>query len=191
MNDTTSDPFSSHGFGGAAPWLDFVNSELWDGYGNFTEMLDDPAWINSFLHFWRWRVPIRPMPQKPFRRARALLRRLVELIATGKKIRTEHLTELNEWLRIATYPQLEEDQNGLQLVMRPVETGWPVILANIVSSFADSLVRNEERRLKICQNDECRWIFIDGSKGNVRRWCNDGTCGNRERVRRARAAQKK
>ena len=191
MMNKTSDPFSSRGFGDAAPWLDFVNSELRDGYGNVTEMLDDPAWIKAFLRFWKWRQPTGAVPQKQFRSARALLRRLVELAAADKRIGTEHLAELNEWLKIPIYPRLEEHQNGLQLVLCPVQSGWPMIWANIVNSFADSLVRNEQRRLKLCQNDDCRWIFIDGTKGNVRRWCSNATCGNRERVRRARAAQNK
>jgi hypothetical protein len=43
MNPKASNPFASRGFGGDASWLDLVNSELWDGYGNFTEMLDDPT----------------------------------------------------------------------------------------------------------------------------------------------------
>ncbi len=190
MENQFPDPFSSRGFGDSAPWLDFINSELWDGYGNLTEMLDDPAWIKSFLRFWKWREPADALPQKQFRSLRALLRRLVGLAASGKKIRTEHLAEVNEWLKIPAYPQLEENQNGLQLVLRPVQSGWPMILANIVSSFADSLVRSEQRRLKICQNQDCKWIFIDSTKGNVRRWCSNATCGNRARVRRARAARK-
>jgi predicted RNA-binding Zn ribbon-like protein len=48
----------------------------------------------------------------------------------------------------------------------------------------------EPRRLKICPNRGCRWVFYDRTKGKTRVWCNDRTCGNRERVRRARAAHK-
>jgi predicted RNA-binding Zn ribbon-like protein len=185
-----SDPFFARGFGDAAPWLDFVNSELWDGYGNLTEMLDDPTWVKSFLHFRKWRESPGALPQKQFRRLRALLRQLVALAASGKKIRPERLATLNEWLKIPMYARLEENQYGLQLVLRPVQSGWSMVLANIVSSFAESLVRMEQRRMKICQNRDCKWVFIDSTKGNVRRWCSAATCGNRERVRRARAAQK-
>lgn len=188
--NTRSDPFAARGFGDCAAWLDLVNSELWDGYGNFSEMLDEQAWIKSFLRFWSFREPIEAAPQQQLRLLRAQLRRLVELAASGKRIRIEHLAELNEWLKIPSIPQLEEDQNGLHLELRPVQSGWHVIMANIASSFAASLMRYEHNRLKICGNTECRWVFVDKTKGNVRRWCNAATCGNRDRVRKARASQK-
>ncbi len=189
MNTKSTDPFSSRGFGSDASWLDFVNSELWDGYGGFTEMLDNPAWIRSFLRFWNMREPVKPPPQKDMRLLRAQLRQLVEKIRTGKRLRIEDLSEINQWLKIPTIPQLEEDQNGWALVLRPYDTGWRMILANIASAFADSLVRHDHKKLKICENPDCKWVFIDGSTNNVRRWCSNATCGNRARVRKARAGR--
>jgi len=190
MNTKSSDPFASRGFGGAALWLDFVNSELWDGYGNPTEMLENPAWISSFLRFWNIRNSASAAPVKRLKMLRAQLRQLVDNIGAGKRLRIEDLTEINQWLKIPTIPQLEEHQDGWRLVLRPYDRGWRVILANIASSFAESLVEHEQKKLKICENTDCRWIFIDGSKNNVRRWCSDATCGNRDRVRRARAGGK-
>ena len=189
MNPKASNPFASRGFGGDASWLDLVNSELWDGYGNFTEMLDDPTWIRSFLRFLNLREPITALPQKQFKVLRTQIRQLVEKIGTGKRLRIEDLAGINEWLKIATIPQLEEGQNGWQLALRPIESGWHVILANIASSFAQSLVENEHKKLKICANTDCRWIFIDSSTNNARRWCSNATCGNRARVRKARAGE--
>ena len=54
-----SNPFAAHGYGESRPWLDLVNSEHWDGFGNFTEMLDHPDWVDAFLHFWKFRNPLR------------------------------------------------------------------------------------------------------------------------------------
>jgi predicted RNA-binding Zn ribbon-like protein len=190
--NTRPDPFTERGFGDSAAWLDFVNSELWDGYGNCTEMLDDPAWVKSFIHYWGYRIPLDDrLPQKEFRRLRALLRQLVEKAAKGKNLRMEELAPLNDWMKIPVIPQLEEYQNGLQMSLRIARSGWDTTLANLAASFAQTLVEKQQRRLKICQNQECRWIFVDGTKGHVRRWCNDATCGNRERVRRARAAKER
>ncbi len=188
--NTRPDPFTERGFGDSAAWLDFVNSELWDGYGNFTEMLDDPLWVKSFMRHWGYRIPPHDrLPRKEFRSLRALLRQLVEKAAKAKKLRMEELAPLNDWMKIPVIPQLEECQNGLQMSLRIACSGWDTTLANIAASFAQTLVEKQQKRLKICQNDDCRWIFVDGTKGNVRRWCNDATCGNRERVRRARAAK--
>ena len=41
-------------------------------------------------------------------------------------------------------------------------------------------------RLRICCGDECGWLFVDGSKGGRRRWCDMATCGNAAKARRFR-----
>jgi predicted RNA-binding Zn ribbon-like protein len=38
-------------------------------------------------------------------------------------------------------------------------------------------------RVKICDSDECRWVFYDRSKPGNRRWCSSDRCGNREKTR--------
>ena len=88
----TCDPFSSRGFGGDASWLDLVNSELWDGYGNFTDMLEDRAWMTSFLKFWAFRVPRETFPQHKFKMLRAQLRQLVEKAGSGEQLGVKNLS---------------------------------------------------------------------------------------------------
>jgi predicted RNA-binding Zn ribbon-like protein len=189
MNDKT-DPFVSRGFGDSTPWLDFVNSELLDGFGNLTDRLDDPAWVKSFLRYWRYRAPLQPaLPEENFKALRSQLRHFVEKASSNGALNINQLAGLNAWLKVPVIPRLEEDQNGLHLALLPVQSGWHVVLANIASSFAEGLVQQAHNRLKICNNEDCRWIFIDATKGNVRRWCSNATCGNRYRVRRARAKQ--
>ena len=187
--DKTNNPFVTRGFGDAASWLDLVNSELWDGFGNFTDMLDDPAWISGFMKYWRIRVPIEPMPIRDFKALRKLLRHVVGLAESKGQLHMEQLEMLNEWLRVPSMMRLVEDQNGLQLALSPDRSGWPVVLANIASGFAENLVKQEHRRFKICRNEDCKWVFVDRTKGNVRRWCSNATCGNRARVRKARAGR--
>jgi predicted RNA-binding Zn ribbon-like protein len=184
-----SDPFSSRGFGGGASWVDLVNSELWDGYGNFTDMLENRVWMISFLNYWDFRMPLEMFPQQKFKTLRAQLRRLVEKCASGERLGMQQLEHLNDWLKVDSYRRIGEDQTGLHLDLIPVRSGWPVILANLASAFVSCLIAHEHSRLKICQNEECRWIFIDVTRGNVRRWCSNATCGNRARVRKARAGK--
>jgi predicted RNA-binding Zn ribbon-like protein len=183
----SSDPFSMRGFGASAPWLDLVNSELWDGFGHFTECLDDPRWVRSFLRYWKLRIPGgTPEALKALRELRAVLRRLVEKNAAGT-LGAEDLAALNTWLKVPVIAEVVESQSGFALELRAAQIGWPSEVASIARSFADALIQEPEGRLKICANDDCRWIFVDRTKGKVRRWCNDKTCGNRDRVRRARA----
>ena len=45
-------------------------------------------------------------------------------------------------------------------------------------------------RLRVCANDQCRWIFYDSSRTGRRRWCDMATCGNRAKAARHRARQR-
>jgi predicted RNA-binding Zn ribbon-like protein len=186
-----ANPFPAHGFGGAAPWLDLVNSELLDGFGRATECLDDPRWLRAFAEHWKLRESFEaPVAQKALRALRTLLRRLVEKNAARGSLGPRDIARLNAWLKVPVFPRVVENQNGLGLDLQPAQIGWKVQVAGIARSFADSLIREPQGRLKICANAECAWVFVDRTKGNVRRWCNDATCGNRDRVRRSRAAHK-
>jgi hypothetical protein len=63
-------------------------------------------------------------------------------------------------------------------------TGWQGFLGDLMAPLFE-LVRIRDR-LSICGNPVCRLVFLDGSKSGTRRWCDDGGCGNRDRVRRHR-----
>jgi predicted RNA-binding Zn ribbon-like protein len=187
-----SHPFRLHNFGAAAPWVDLANSEMWDGYGLLTDFLDDPQWLGDFQQFWRFRVPLpRPAEMRDLRRLRALLRAMVRKVSDGVEISGGDLASLNSWLKVPVFRRLVERQNGLQIEWEPAQIGWSATIAQIAASLAESLAEQPHNRLKLCANPGCAWIFVDRTKGNVRRWCNDATCGNRDRVRRSRAANKR
>jgi len=184
--------FRIHHFGAASPWVDLANSEMWNGYGKLTDFLDDPQWIGDFLEFWRFHVPLAgPGEILELRKLRKLLRQLVEKTSRGASLETADIEALNSWLKVPVFRQLVEDQNGLQLECEAVQIGWPAALARIAASLAESLAHEPHERLKLCANPGCLWVFVDRTKGNIRRWCNNATCGNRDRVRRSRATQKR
>ena len=190
--DRNANPFYARGFGASAPWIDLVNSALLDGFGNPTECLNDPLWMRSFLQYWKLRASFRePETKKALRGLRDLLRRLLEKGSAQESLSSDDVAELNAWLKIPVYPLVVENQNGFAISLQPAQNGWQADLAEVARSFADSLVQEPLGRLKICANDDCCWVFVDRTKGNVRRWCDDKTCGNRHRVRRSRAAHRK
>lgn len=41
----------------------------------------------------------------------------------------------------------------------------------------------DRHRLKMCDNPDCRMLFLDQSPANRRRWCAMSICGNREKIR--------
>jgi predicted RNA-binding Zn ribbon-like protein len=186
-----SHQFRIHKFGQAAPWVDLANSEMWDGYGQLTDFLNDSQWVADFLEFWQFRVPSpAPAVLHDLRKLRKLLRHLAEKTSRGDAIHARDLEALNSWLKVPVFRRLVENQNGLRLAYEPVQIGWPAVLAWIADSLAEALAQEAQDRLKICANPGCAWVFVDRTKGKVRRWCNDATCGNRDRVRRSRAAHR-
>ncbi len=47
-----------------------------------------------------------------------------------------------------------------------------------------SLLLSPARRIGVCADEECSWVFLDVSRGQNRLWCRSSDCGNRNRVRR-------
>lgn len=56
---------------------------------------------------------------------------------------------------------------------------WPVAL-----SAAELLTSGELGRTRVCEADDCAWLFMDMSKNRSRRWCDMKYCGNRAKSRR-------
>lgn len=183
--------FLAEGFGQQYPWLDLVNSQQWDGFGRLTDHLLNAAWIALFLR--RWEMgPKRAdgLPRADLIRLRALLRGIAEKLATGGLLDTPDIAAINTALEVPVQQRVERRGLEFRRKLVPLRGGWPWIRAQIVSSLAEMLTQRQVYRLKICPNAGCRWVFYDLTKGNVRRWCNDKRCGNRDRVRRARSAAK-
>jgi predicted RNA-binding Zn ribbon-like protein len=59
---------------------------------------------------------------------------------------------------------------------------WPVIWA-----AANLLKSDELSQVRVCDGDDCGWMYVDRSRNGLRRWCQMRTCGTREKSRRRRA----
>src|SRR3981189_1053452 len=131
-----SHPFRIHKFGQAVPWVDLGNSEMWNGYGQLTDFLDDPQWINDFLEYWRFGVPLPgPAVLRDLRKLRKLLRQFAEKTSQGAAIQPRDLAALNSWLKVPVFRRLVENQNGFGLTHEPVQIGWPAVMALIADSL--------------------------------------------------------
>lgn len=184
--------FEASGFGQVAPWVDLVNSEEWDGFGNRTDHLADPQWLLTFLKRWElFPFTAGPAPRQKLERLRTLLRDATEKLTNGKSLGHAELTRVNEALKVPVWQRVVQRQNGFRAESVPLKSDWSWALARIAASFGEMLVNQDMARIKICANADCSWIFRDPTKGRTKRWCNDRTCGNRLRVRRARAAREK
>ena len=60
-------------------------------------------------------------------------------------------------------------------------------LARLADPLVTELTSGHPERIKICDNERCRWVFYDASRTGRRRWCDMSTCGNRAKAARHRA----
>jgi predicted RNA-binding Zn ribbon-like protein len=187
------------------PALDFVNTLDWRFRQNEPEEL-----LKSFDHLLRFMEQadlLTPKQARQLRRATGS--------STGRQILQECL-ELREAIAQTLYARLDGD-SPLPASLKTLEqdfkaarshrqlrwkkTGlawkWPEIEAEpeiplwILSLSAAGLMLSEDaRRVRACDNPECRWLFMDTSKNHTRRWCDMKICGNRMKARRFKAQHK-
>jgi predicted RNA-binding Zn ribbon-like protein len=188
---STKQEFLAEGFGQHFPWLDLANSQQWDGFGELTDHLSNAQWLALFLRYWEIHPrDNRALPHDGIVRLRAVLRSIAEKLAARRSLDNQDVKAINSALDVPVRQELKSRGKHLHQRLSPLRKGWPWVRAQIAASLTEMLTQHRPDRLKICPNPGCKWVFYDSTKGNTRRWCNDRRCGNRDRVRRARAAMK-
>ena len=61
---------------------------------------------------------------------------------------------------------------------------WPLW---ILARQAELLIVSDEAAVRSCAQASCRWLFLDTSRNQSRRWCDMKLCGNRAKARRFQA----
>ena len=74
--------------------------------------------------------------------------------------------------------------------LRPGAGGADAFLASIVATALRAMADGSWSRVKACQNDTCRWLFVDGSRNRSRTWCTMAICGSRMKSRAYRARRR-
>lgn len=170
--------------------MDLLNSDRHDylGRGKRVDSLDDPEWLDRFLRRSGLEVASseRARLVPALRRLRRRLQAKADAVAQGRPVAAVHIEELNDYLAGAPLiRKLDTDKGRARLRLEPVRQTVAAVLAEIVSSFAETLAAGEVSRLRLCGNDACRWVFRDTTKSGTRKWCSP-TCGNLMKVRRFR-----
>ncbi|HEX9134138.1 MAG TPA: CGNR zinc finger domain-containing protein [Ktedonobacteraceae bacterium] len=173
--------------------LDFINSEFRDFRGRWVrDDLLQPAWLEQFLVKWGLQVD-RPPDEATLTTLlalRTLLRSMIEALVEGP-ITDHHLAALNAvLLKMPLHRQLLKDREGYRLEIVPLKKDWDWVQAEVAASFAHLLVNHDPRRIKVCRNTNCRWVFYDESKSRTRLYCSPDKCANLMKVRRFRARHK-
>jgi predicted RNA-binding Zn ribbon-like protein len=173
-------------------FIDFANSEWYDGRGNLEDRLRDASWRREFLDRWNL-TPARPLDEASLRDLadlRSAIRSIAERLRTGRKPTGRDLARINAAL--TTYPvqfRLSFHGDMPELGVSPsAMRDSRLIAGEIALSAARFLAGGELDRLKVCDNAGCRWVFHDDTRNRNRRWC--GPCGNVDKVRRFRERQR-
>jgi predicted RNA-binding Zn ribbon-like protein len=170
--------------------LQFINSEFRDFRGRWVrDDLLQPVWLEQFLVRWELQVedPADATTMTALVTLRALLRRMIEALADGQISDDDQAMFNAILLEVPLRRYLCKDAEGYRLEMIPLKKGWDWVQAEIAASFVHMLTDHDPRRLKICANSNCRWVFYDDSKSRTRRYCTADKCANLLKARRFRA----
>lgn len=66
------------------------------------------------------------------------------------------------------------------------DPGLDRILRAVAASAISLLTSGDAERIRACGGDGCDWLFVDGSRNHMRRWCSMDECGNRAKMKRRR-----
>lgn len=123
-----------------------------------------------------------------FRELRALVRAVADRLDGGRPPTRAQVSAINRVLREGPhYHALHPADGGSRFSMSPVGDELDQARSAVAGSLAHYLAEHDLRRLRVCADDTCRWLFVDHSPGRRRRWCDMRTCGNRAKVARHRA----
>jgi len=174
-------------------YLDFINSEFRDFRGRWVrDDLLQPGWLDQFLVKWGLKVDTPPDAAvfTTLISLRTLLRSLTEAVVEGK-FADHHQAALNAvLLKMTLNHRLAKDREEYRLEMVPLRQDWDWVQTEIAASFAHLLADHDPKRLKICANTNCRWVFYDESKSRTRLYCTPDKCANLLKAYRYRARHK-
>lgn len=165
--------------------LRFCNSLSYRGREEPAEDLPNPESLAKWFAA-RGITVGEPISQNEYERALALREAaycVISALSDGRNVPPRPMKTLNAEIAQAL-AGLELD-DGMD--WRQKTSGFDAALGQIALSTAGVLASPTRERLRICADDECRWVFLDRSKNRSRRWCSMSDCGNLAKARRFRA----
>jgi predicted RNA-binding Zn ribbon-like protein len=171
------------------PCLDLVNTQFNDhlGSGKVNDRLPLTEWRRAFLGHWGYRVedPDDRRAVARLKELRGVLRAALEAYGAGDRIKPQLLRALEAEINRAPFVVRIAGRSGEEaLVLQRTGRAWDAVTADIATSAMRLIA--ERRRVKVCSNPSCSWMFEDRSKSGSRRWCDASICGSLINVRRYR-----
>jgi predicted RNA-binding Zn ribbon-like protein len=176
-------------------WIDYANSlwHDWKGDGHVVDRLAQPEWQASFLQRHRLSafVPAITEELEGMIQFRDALRKFAKQLYEGGSVTEEMIDSVNKQLeRSPIIRHAIQDGVDVKIEWLPLENTWTAVLAEAAADFAQTLASGRGSRIRLCDNDNCKWIFRDETRNRSKRFCEDKTCGNLMKVRRFRERKK-
>lgn len=175
-------------------WDDFINSMWHDWKGKLPsqDRLDNPEWVKTWLAEHALPALSYPEPAElaELKRFRGALLSIVQNLIKTNELNEEDRDIINEALAGGTIKRQLAEEGGWKMAFLPLRAGWKQIIAEIAADFAGKMNEGEPGRLRICSNEDCRWVYYDDTRNRSKRYCDDKMCGNLIKVRRHRARKK-
>lgn len=171
--------------------IDLANLLRWAPDGTPIDRLDAAEWFGPYAA----RLPEgeeAAVVREQLRTLRPAVREWLEDLA-GRAGRPSAalIATLNGWIGDTPVNcRLAVERGRVVRVERPAGHGTRRLAAALGLELAELLTEYEPQRVKVCPNPLCRWVYYDETRGNIQRWC-CYECGNRDKVARYRARQKK
>jgi predicted RNA-binding Zn ribbon-like protein len=192
-------------FVGGDPALDLINTVDWTSRGPERELLE------SYEQLTRWSEGAGVVDAGTARRlrrlgeahpraagaalglalqARRVLQEVFSAIARGEAAepgvaRFNHmLQEAVRTLEVAP----ASGTTGYRWRWRGEESDLRAPVWRVLWSGASLLLSDEIGNVRVCDSEDCGWMFVDRSRNGLRRWCQMRTCGTMEKTRRRRVS---
>jgi predicted RNA-binding Zn ribbon-like protein len=102
-----------------------------------------------------------------------------------------HLRTFNRFLSsVQTSDVLLWQEQGFRRIPQPRTESLTSPLGPVIEAAVSLLTSPDRQHIRECNEQTCRWLFLDKSKNHSRRWCSMQLCGNRDKVRRFHARQR-
>lgn len=187
---------------GGHPALDFVNSldnrfnsqgctEGLEGYGDLVRFTRETRLLDSVQAVQVERTVTPETAVRALRAGRALREALAETlyaVVDERQPPAASLEMLEHYFHIADrHRELRwQPDIGAALAwswrLNEGKAELPVWV--IAHAARDLMLSPEMKRVRACEAETCRWLFLDTSRNHTRRWCKMRVCGNRMKARR-------
>lgn len=172
--------------------LEFVNSSWYITHKLFTDPLRNNEWLTKLADKWIYKELPAPTEAELARliEMRSYFAKFLTKIVEEKELAKTDIELLNSYMADVKFRrQLQAEKEGYRLYDIPETQDWNWFMAETAASLSRLCSSEEINSLKICQNPDCGWFFIDESKSRNRKWCDD-TCATLMKVRRFRQKHK-